>query len=213
MRTGIITAMDSEYGEFVSLIPEAKKRGKDIVLHKCGIGKVNAAAETFDFIQTYRPDIIISTGVAGGCSDLLEIADVVCAEKVVYHDVWCGRPNALGQIQGMPEYFVGDREAIDKIKHVGLEDVKFGTTLTGDWFVDTVEKMREIKNNFPDATAVDMESAAIAQVCYKMSVPFVSLRVISDIPLKGNNHVQYENFWIFLTDKSFSVAKKIILSL
>ncbi len=212
MKIGILTAMESEYKQFVSLQSEGLK-DRNIVVRKCGIGKVNAAVTTFDFIKQENPDIIFSTGVAGGCGEDIEIMDVVFAESVSYHDVWCGKPNAKGQIQGLPEEFFAPKEIVSSIKQLNIPNVKFGKTVSGDWFVDTVEKMREIKNNFPDALAVDMESAAIAQVCHIMQIPFISLRIISDIPLKENNHQQYKDFWKNIAENSFETAKQIILSI
>jgi adenosylhomocysteine nucleosidase len=210
MKIGVIVAMDKEYEMFSSIQKEEIKDGKFILLEKSGIGKVNAAVKTLDFIRKNLPDIIISTGVAGGADNCLEIMDVVVADKVCYHDVWCGEPNKLGQIQGLPECFCAPNAMIEKIKKLNKKNIRFGMTVSGDWFVDKTEKMREIKNNFPETLCVDMESAAIAQVCHIENVPFLSLRVISDIPFKGNNTLQYENFWTDMADKSFISAKEII---
>ncbi len=211
MKIGILTAMESEYKQFVSLQNEGLK-DRNIVVRKCGIGKVNAAVTTFDFIKQENPDIIFSTGVAGGCGEDIEVMDIVFAERVSYHDVWCGKPNVKGQIQGLPEEFFAPKEIVSSVKQLNIPNVKFGKTVSGDLFVDTVEKMREIKHNFPDAMAVDMESAAIAQVCHIMQIPFISLRIISDIPLKENNHQQYKDFWKNIAENSFETAKQIILS-
>ncbi|MBR1627549.1 MAG: 5'-methylthioadenosine/S-adenosylhomocysteine nucleosidase [Bacteroidales bacterium] len=213
MNILVLTAMDSEYDHFASMIDGKEIKDKNIILAKCGIGKVNAAVETFDLIQKTNPDIVVSSGVAGGCGDNIEIMDTVCAESICYHDVWCGTPNKPGQIQGMPEQYPAPKRTIDKIKALNLKNVKFGLTVSGDWFVDRSEKMQEIKTNFPNALAVDMESAAIAHVCYKMNVPFISLRIISDLPMKGNNHQQYKDFWKNVADNSFDTAKRIISSI
>ena len=66
---------------------------------------------------------------------------------------------------------------------------------------------------FPDAMAVDMESAALAQICHLYKMPFLSFRVISDIPLKPNNEIDYQNFWSEMADESFGVTKELILSI
>ena len=78
------------------------------------------------------------------------------------------------------------------------------------WFVDSQEKMREIVRHFPEAAAVDMESASIAQTCHCYSIPFISFRVISDIPLKDNNASQYHDFWNTVSDTSFEMTKKFL---
>ena len=78
--------------------------------------------------------------------------------------------------------------------------------VSGDWFVDSREKMREIMQHFPEAKAVDMESCSIAQVCYTFGVPFVSFRIISDVPLKDHKAEMYFDFWDRLADGSFEVT-------
>ena len=88
-----------------------------------------------------------------------------------------------------------------------------GLIVTGDWFVDSKEKMREIVGHFPEAKAVDMESCAIAQTCYINKVPFISFRIISDIPLRDTNASQYHNFWENMAERSFQVTKRFVESL
>jgi len=88
-----------------------------------------------------------------------------------------------------------------------------GLIVTGDWFVDSKEKMREIIGHFPEAKAVDMESAAIAQTCYLNQVPFISFRVISDIPLRDTDASQYHDFWNTIAENSFQVTRTFIESL
>ena len=70
--------------------------------------------------------------------------------------------------------------------------------------------MSSIIANFPDAMAVDMESAAIAHVCHQYDVPFISFRIISDIPLKDNKAQQYFDFWEKISDNSFNVTKSFL---
>jgi adenosylhomocysteine nucleosidase len=73
--------------------------------------------------------------------------------------------------------------------------------------------MREIVGHFPEAKAVDMESCAIAQTCYINKVPFISFRIISDIPLRDTNASQYHNFWENMAERSFQVTKRFVESL
>ena len=81
-----------------------------------------------------------------------------------------------------------------------------GLIVTGDWFVDSKDKMREIIGHFPEAKAVDMESAAIAHTCYRMGVPFISFRIISDLPLQDTDASMYHDFWERIADNSFQVT-------
>ena len=74
MNILVLTAMDSEYAHFVSMLNGNEIKDKNIILSKCGIGKVNAAAETFGLIQKNNPDLVISSGVAGGSLLLIPVA-------------------------------------------------------------------------------------------------------------------------------------------
>jgi len=73
--------------------------------------------------------------------------------------------------------------------------------------------MREILSHFPDAKAVDMESCSIAQTCYVYGTPFISFRIISDVPLKDEKASQYFDFWSRLANDSFEVTKRYLEAL
>ena len=202
MKIGIIVALDREYEQLSQVVA-----GDNIHIMRAGIGKVNAAISTIELIRRYSPDCIINTGVAGGLDNCLDIMDVVTADRICYHDVWCGYGNAAGQVQGLPVYFNCDKDLVDSARefsnHVGL-------LCSGDQFIDSREKGREIKEKFPEALAVDMESAAIAQVCLLDNIPFMAMRVISDAPESGTNASQYKNFWKTVSDSSFKAVRGLI---
>ena len=177
---------------------------KEIVLFKSGIGKVNAAIGTTLLIETFHPDCIISTGCAGGADTTMQVQDVVVSTELSYHDVYCGNLDGkgelvYGQMQGLPPRFKADERLVSA-----------ALIVTGDWFVDSKDKMRHIADLFPEAKAVDMESAAIAHTCYLYHVPFLSFRVISDIPLKDTDASQYFDFWKTIAEKSFRVTQHLI---
>jgi len=208
MKIGIIVAMDKELQQLRPLFPEDK-----VILQKSGIGKVNAALQTAQMISQYHPDIIVSSGCAGGNGDDINIQDVVVSSQLAYHDVYCGTAvgySVYGQVQGFPPRFEADPYLLQKALLTGA---KPGLIVTGDWFVDSKEKMREIIGHFPEARAVDMESAAIAQTCYIHKVPFISFRVISDIPLRDTDASMYHDFWNTIAQNSFQVTKTFIESL
>ena len=85
-----------------------------------------------------------------------------------------------------------------------------GLTVSGEWFVDTREKMQDIMSHFPEAMAVDMESCSIAQVCHIFNTPFISFRIISDVPLKDHKAQMYFDFWDRLAEGSFEVTRHFI---
>ena len=209
MKIGMIVAMDKELKQLRPLFPEDK-----VILQKSGIGKVNAAIQTVEMIRQYKPDVIISSGCAGGNGDDVNVQDVVVSSELVYHDVYCGTAidstTVYGQVQGLPARYQADPYLFEKALLTGA---KPGLIVTGDWFVDSKDKMREIIGHFPEAKAVDMESCAIAQTCYINNVPFLSFRVISDIPLRDTDASQYHNFWDTIAENSFHVTKTFIESL
>lgn len=205
----MIVAMDKEYKQLRPLFPEDK-----LILQKSGIATVNAAIQTVEMIRQYKPDCIISSGCAGGNGDDIHLQDVVASSELTYHDVYCGKAidssTVYGQVQGLPARYQADPYLLEKAKLAGA---KPGLIVTGDWFVDSKEKMHEIIGHFPEAKAVDMESAAIAQVCYIYKVPFISFRVISDIPLRDTDASMYHDFWSTIAENSFQVTKTFIESL
>ncbi len=194
-------------------------RNSDVLVQKCGIGKVNAALGAQRMINEFHPDAIISSGCAGGNGDDVNIQDVVVSKELTYHDVYCGtaidNSTQYGQVQGLPARYQADPTLLDKALSLQPSDIALhpGLIVTGDWFVDSKEKMREIIGHFPEACAVDMESCAIAQTCYINHVPFISFRVISDIPLRDTDASQYHNFWDTIADHSFQVTRTFVESL
>ncbi len=225
MRIAIIVAMDKEFIRIKELLEQVEETAiggrsytsgrlgnNELVLHQCGIGKVNAAIGVTELIRLFNPDLVVSTGCAGGASDMLEVTDVVVSSQLAYHDVYCGcalGETVYGQVQGMPARYTTPREIVEKALACG-ERIHEGLIVTGDWFVDDQEKMRSIIRLFPEAMAVDMESAAIAQTCHVFGIPFVSFRVISDIPLKDTKASQYHDFWAHVADTSFATTRRFL---
>ncbi len=224
MKIGIITAMSSEHKQVAQLLEdkkettsgiyeytEGKMKENTIILTKCGIGKVNAAAGAVELIRTYQPDCIISTGVAGGIDKCLKIMDVVVSQQIVYHDVWCGEGNAYGQVQGLPTFFEGNKTLFDCAIDLDTDTpIHGGLICSGDKFVTDRSELDAIKGQFPEGLAVDMESGAIAQICHLYKVPFISFRIISDTPGAENHWEQYTNFWGEMADRSFGVTHAFI---
>lgn len=226
MKIGIIVAMDKEFAQLQSLFSglseetrygckfvTGKLQDKEIIMQKCGIGKVNAAIGAVEMIDGYAPDLVVSTGVAGGADTDMEVGDVVVGSEYCYHDVYCGDECQKGQILGMPPVFKAPAAVVSKALATDGNTMHPGLIVSGDWFVDSRAKMRSILNDFPTAKAVDMESCAIAQVCYSRGVEFVSFRIISDIPLKDHKAQQYFDFWARLADGSFAVTRQFLKKL
>ena len=227
MTIGILTAMSVEFKQVAAMLAETReeKHGPQtylvgtlgrhtVVLQQCGIGKVNAACGVTQLIMHYRPDCIISTGVAGGIDAQLNVMDVVVSERVCYHDVWCGEGCDPGQVQGLPTFFTCDNGLVEKALQVetGVRIVP-GLICTGDRFITARTELDAIKADYPEGLAVDMESASIAQVCHIFNIPFVSFRIISDTPGAEAHFEQYLNFWDTMADKCFQVTRSFLNSL
>lgn len=216
MKIGVIVAMDKEFNQLKEVAKAIEKH--EIILSKCGIGKVNAALGAQKMINEHKPDVIISSGCAGGNGDDVNVQDVIVSSELTYHDVYCGAAiddsTVYGQVQGMPARYQADPMLLAAARRVATANknvaVHEGLIVTGDWFVDTKEKMRSIIEKFPEAKAVDMESCAIAQTCYINKVPFISFRVISDIPLRDTNASQYHDFWNTIAQHSFEVTRSLL---
>ena len=157
-----------------------------------GIGKVNAAVCAYKLIREHHVEEILSFGCAGGMTNEVEVGDVVIGDAYCYHDVWCGEPNERGQVQGLPMTFPSNWERWTWLH----EGCKHGLIASGDALCDNVLMASAIVQILEkNPIAVDMESAAIAQVCHKEGVPFTSIRVISDNPLLGRHADEYKDFW------------------
>lgn len=177
----------------------------DVVLCTAGVGKVCAALTCVELVKNFSADLIINMGVAGGIDNTLKIGDFIVADKFCYHDVWCGTPNAFGQVQGFPLMY----ETSAKLLQL-FNNMKQGLICCGDQFISGEEKLMQIKHNFPTALAVDMESCAIAQTCYIYKKPFLCVRQISDVVGKHDNTEQYDEFWQNAPRKSTDILYHLL---
>ncbi len=226
MKIGIIVAMGKELKLLLPLInSHSTITINDITYHtgtmgaheitamQCGIGKVNAAIGTLTLIENFHPDLVINTGVAGGAGNAAGILDVVVAERIAYHDVWCGPGTEWGDAAGCPRYFESVKELSSLPCLQEVKNIKHGLICSGDIFISKVEEINRIKSLYPDVLAVDMESAAIAHVCHLKNVMFFCLRVISDTPGSDDNIAQYENFWEEAPRHTFETLTRVINSI
>ena len=180
-----------------------------LILHQCGMGKVNAAVGASELIHRFAPDCIISSGVAGGLCPEAGIMHVVAASSVVYHDLYLGE-SAEDELERPIECDTQMVAAAARLSHTSATPIHIGQICTGDQFVTERPKLDDIKRRHPDGLAVDMESCAIAHACRIYGVPFISFRIISDT-IGAEQHVEeYENFWSTLADKSFGVVREFL---
>jgi adenosylhomocysteine nucleosidase len=185
---------------------EGKWGDHEVVVAFSRWGKVAAAASVTTMLDVYDVDQIIFTGVAGGASPEMEVGDVVIAEHLVQHDFDASPVPGLAKYEipllGVIKFPVFAKEvkraklAADLFLKESTSDlnhrdilkaisprgpkVHVGLIASGDQFIASAQKLEELRRDFPDLLCVEMEGAAVAQICYERGVPFTVVRSISD---------------------------------
>ena len=208
-KIGIVFAMNEELEAFTKLIKikDVTKlydlsfyrtiiENYECLLVVSGVGKVNAARVAQILIDCYKVTKVLNVGVAGGISDELEIGDVVIGESLVQHDFDITVfKHEKGYIPNVGVLIPSDKNLL-KIAQKCCEKKDYhtftGIIASGDIFCTKSKMKQEIFTNFK-ALCVEMEGAAVAQVCYLSGVPFLILRAISDV-LNDNNAITHEQF-------------------
>lgn len=225
---GIIGAMELEINTLKAAITNGKETkiggfsfyegllsDTEVVLLLSGIGKVSAAVGAALLIEKYHPSLIINTGTAGGLADTA-VHDLVLATEVRHHDVdVTAFGYEIGQQAQMPPAFVADAHWTDQLKKVAEKHqhtLHYGQVVSGDAFISDPARLQHIARTFPQAKAVEMEAAAIAQTCYLLGVPFLMLRAISDKAGEGNT-VSYDTFVEEAGKLSAAIVKEFLASI
>jgi len=196
---GIIGAMEEEVSELKAAMDSPKVyeqasmsfyegtlMGKEAVVVRSGIGKVNAAICAQVLIDHFKVDALINSGVAGSLDASIDIGDIVISTDVLHHDMNAtlfGDP--LGQVPRMETLaFPADEELMQKAVEANAQanpDIHTftGRIASGDQFVASDDTKQFISQNF-QALCAEMEGAGVAQAAYLNQVPFVIIRAISD---------------------------------
>lgn len=208
---GILCALDQEIERLLKEIErpvhrqlcgydyvEGALRGVNVVLCKCGVGKVNAAVCAQTMILTWSVRLVINSGVAGALREPLEIGDICVASDLVQHDV---DTTAVGDPVGFVStvnqtYFRCAEWAVDGLLRAAgsIEGVRVlsARIASGDQFIhDQAQKDRIVR--LFDASACEMEGGAIAQVCFINGVDCAVIRAISDSST-GKHEMEYREF-------------------
>lgn len=221
---GIIGAMDIEVDGLVASMSNTSVKeisgvkfikgtlyGKEVVVAKCGIGKVFASICAQTMILEYSPTVIINSGVAGSLSSDLRIMDVAVAKNVVQHDMdtsAIGDPKGL--ISGINVIYIDTDENVQSTLIKACNEVncttKLGTLASGDKFIASKEDKDFIKDEF-GAIACEMEGASIGHVCYVNNVPFGVIRAISD---GEGAEMDYLTFARLAAEQSIKIVKKFV---
>jgi len=190
--------------------------GCEIVLVKCGIGKVNAALCTQALIDKFSPKFVINTGVAGSMDASAGIGDIVVSDDLVQHDFDTSAFGGceVGEISRLGiRFFKADDRLIKAALGADVTTYKMlkGRIATGDQFIAEKERKDRIKELF-DPLCVEMEGASIAHVCYLNDVPFVVIRAVSD-NADGAADISFEKFLELAAMNSSLIVEGILRNL
>lgn len=226
---GIIGAMDAE----ISLLLEGMENkvtevkcgipyhkgtfaGKSVVVCKSGVGKVNAAVTTQILVDTFHVSQVLFTGVAGALHPKLNIGDIVISSECMQHDM---DVSALGYPRGIIPYqevssFPADPNLIvlaeNACRMLKVHSVT-GKVLSGDQFIASVQTVTMLREQL-NGVCAEMEGAAVAQVCYMNSTPFVIIRSMSD-KADGSAHVNFPEFTDEASRRSHAILEYMLPSL
>ncbi|MGD9909025.1 MAG: 5'-methylthioadenosine/adenosylhomocysteine nucleosidase [Candidatus Izemoplasmatales bacterium] len=207
---GIIGAMDKEIDLLLSQMSMLRRdeiadkifyignvAGKEIVIVKSGIGKVNATITTTLLLNNYDIEYVLNIGIAGGI-DPVKTGEIVLASEVSYFDVSLTAIDDVpyGQMIGDPLSISTDPTLLQKAKYI-FEDkgikAHIGGLVSGDQFVTDIEILKPIMAVKDKVISCEMEGMAIAITCYKFHTPFLSIRGISDIVSSSNQQQVYQD--------------------
>jgi adenosylhomocysteine nucleosidase len=209
---GVITAVNAERDAVLSKMRDVREYhiygiefykgligNAPCITAMSGVGKVNAARCTQLMIDRFLPPRIVNVGSAGALHPEIKIGDVIISTSCIQHDLdltaFGLRKGFWGETDGFIPADVGlvalCKEAMRRSS--GAEfNIFSGPIATGDQFNDSVEQKERLYREF-GAYCIEMEGAAIAQVCAMCNIPFVIIRSISDSPSEDTSSL-YENF-------------------
>jgi adenosylhomocysteine nucleosidase len=201
MRLGILAAMPEEIDSIIDLLDQSKKmeiglrtyhlgklQGTECVLVYSRIGKVAAASTATQLVDRFQVDQVLFTGLAGGVGKNVRRGDIVIGTELIQHDLDASPLFARHEVPllgvqrlitdpKMNELLIDSARVVAGTRN---HSVHSGLIATGDQFFSSQDAVVKLQNLLPDALCVEMEGAAVAQICYEYEVPFSILRTISD---------------------------------
>ena len=191
--------------------------GKPVLLAQSGIGKVNAAITTTVLLEKYQAACVINTGSAGGLQGGMKQGDVIVGIQTAHHDADATAFGyAIGQLPQMPARYEADAALVEHAARAAIAfdgaAIPRGLIVSGDQFINHPDKIARIRAHFPDALAVEMEAAAIAQTCYQFARPCVIIRALSDLA-DGEAEYSFETFLQMAATHSAEMVENLVKSL
>ena len=238
-RVAIVAAMPEELSALLQAMPpgqQVQRAGRTFWLSSwCGhevvavlsrIGKVAAATTTTLLLTEFGVSRVLFTGVAGGLGEGVRVGDVVVADALLQHDMDASPLFPRFELPGLGvDRLHADADLVTLVAQVAGEvlaeadlhglvpsapRVHQGLVISGDLFVDTSSESEALRLALPGALAVEMEGAALAQVCHDFGVPFAVIRTISD-RADDAAHVDFQRFVQEVASRySLAVVKAVL---
>jgi adenosylhomocysteine nucleosidase len=205
MTTAILSALPEEQAGVLALLQsphctmhagrefwQGSIQGKPVVLALSRIGKVAAATTTTALIERFKVQRVVFTGVAGGLAQQVQLGDVVVGTQYLQHDFDASPLFARYEVPGYGRakfdanaYLLAIISEAAPAMFNWASDLKYtkihaGLVVSGDRFVSSANEAQALRLALPEALCVEMEGAAVAQVCHDYGLPFVAVRTISD---------------------------------
>lgn len=206
MKIGILGAMEEEVQSLIAnmenptatpkagtIVYQGKLGGKEVCVVKCGIGKVASGAMTQLLISEFGITHAINTGLAGGIKSGIRVGDIVLSTYTEFFDITPSVVEnnfpAKGIYQADPVLLQTAKQAAETLQLT--DKVHVGHVTTGDQFITQTQQKKELISR-TTAYCNDMEGGAIAQICYINEIPFLIVRIISDLADDTANDTYYD---------------------
>jgi adenosylhomocysteine nucleosidase len=222
-RLAVVSAMREELAALLAELPAERIErvggrdihlgtlaGRPVALVLCGIGKVAAATTTALLLDRFEVDALVFTGVAGGLGDGVHVGHAVVADTLLQHDMDASPlfPRWEVPLTGVSR-FAADRALSDALAQAAAHEtvVHRGLVVSGDRFVATAAESAALRAALPDALAVEMEGAAVAQVCRDFARPFGVLRTVSD----RADDAAHTDFGRFVREVAAALTHRVVM--
>jgi len=200
-----------------------------VVLARCG--KAAAAATTVSLIREFDVSEVVFSGLAGGLAEHVKVGDVVIADRLIQHDMdarpffpqheipllgiteFSAHQSLHQELQHATRHFfahdLSEKISVEKLHQFGLKNpiLHVGMIASGDQFIGSEKELKRLQASVPNALAVEMEGAAVAQICHEYDVPCAILRTISD----RADATAHADFYQFLTYIASHYSTEILL--
>ena len=191
--------------------------GREVVMVLSGIGKVAAACTATSLLTEFACGTLLFTGTAGSLDQDVKVGDIVVADDLLQHDLdasplfprfevpLTGKSRFKADPHWTARLLDAARTVVDATLHSAAGHARLqalgivaprvhqGLVVSGDRFFNHGDQVRQLREVLPDALAVDMESAAVAQVCADYRVPFAAVRSVSDCA-DATSHIDFDRF-------------------